>query len=239
VRAVLLDIEGTTTPIAFVRDTLFPYARRELRPFLDALDEQQMRTLAADFRQEHLRDAATSADVPEWTADGPLDRRDSIVRYVSWLMDRDRKSTALKALQGRIWAQGYSSGELVAPVYDDVPVALRRWQERGVGVGIFSSGSVLAQQLLFRNASAGDLTPLLQWHFDTSVGAKTDPGSYRRIAAAIEVPAGEILFVSDTVRELDAAREAGLQAVLCSRLGEAVPGQPNEHPVISSFDEIP
>jgi enolase-phosphatase E1 len=238
VRAIVLDIEGTTTPIAFVRDTLFPYARRELRPFLDADAEARIRSLAVDFQREHERDAATSADVTEWKADTLRVLRESIVRYAIWLMDRDRKSTALKALQGRIWENGYTSGELIAPVYDDVPTALRRWREHAVGTGIFSSGSVLAQQLLFRHSSAGDLTPLIQWHFDTSVGAKTDVESYRRIASAIGGSVNEIRFVSDVVAELDSARDAGLQTVLCHRRGEPDPGDHHDHLVVGSFDEL-
>ena len=237
-RAIVLDIEGTTTPIAFVRDTLFPYARRELRRFLDAEGAPQVRSIAADLHREHVRDAAASADVPEWSGATPAERRDSIVRYVTWLMDRDRKSTALKALQGRIWQKGYTAGELLAPVYADVPAGLHRWRGLGVGVGIFSSGSVLAQQLLFRHSVAGDLTPLIQWHFDTSVGAKIAVQSYRRIAAAIDAPPAEILFISDVVRELDAARDAGLHTILCHRAGEPHPGDHHGHPVIASFDEL-
>ena len=237
-RVIVLDIEGTTTPVAYVRDTLFPYARRELRQFLEAEEEARIRSLAADLQRERERDAAASADVPNWRADTTAERASSIVRYVTWLMDRDRKSTALKALQGRIWEKGYTSGQLVAPVYDDVPAALRRWREHGVGAGIFSSGSVLAQQLLFRHSSAGDLTPLIQWHFDTSVGAKTEVESYRRIASAIDAPAAEILFISDVVGELDGARDAGLQTILCHRPGEPEPGERHDHPVIGSFDEL-
>ena len=237
-RAIVLDIEGTTTPIAFVRDTLFPYARRELRRFLDAEAEVQIRSLAASFHPEYQHDAAASPDVPEWRADTPADRLESIVRYATWLMERDRKSTALKTLQGRIWEKGYTSSELIAPVYEDVPASLRRWQEHGVGTGIFSSGSVLAQQLLFRHSAAGDLTPLIRWYFDTSIGAKSDADSYRRIAAAIGLPAGEILFVSDVVRELDAAHETGLQTVLCRRPGEPDPGEQHDHPVIANFNGL-
>lgn len=237
-RVIVLDIEGTTTPIAFVRDTLFPYARRELRPYLDAQEEARIRSLAADFYREHERDLAASADVPEWGADTLRDQRDAIVRYVTWLMDRDRKSTALKALQGQIWEGGYASGQLVAPVYDDVPVALRRWRHQGNEVGIFSSGSVLAQQLLFRHSPAGDLTPLIRWHFDTSIGAKTDVESYRRIASTVDTPPGEILFISDVVGELDAARDAGLQTALCHRPAEPDPGEHHDHAAIASFDAV-
>ena len=125
-------------------------------------------------------------------------------------MDRDRKSTPLKTLQGKIWEEGYQRGELVGEVFADVPPALSRWHAQGAPVGIFSSGSVLAQQLLFRHSSAGDLTPFLRWHFDTTTGKKADSDSYRRIAAAMNMTPQAIVFVSDIVAELDAARDAGL-----------------------------
>ncbi len=132
-------------------------------------------------------------------------------------MDQDRKSRALKTLQGSIWEEGYAQGTLRGEVYPDVPAALERWTATGARVGIFSSGSVLAQTLLFRYSTAGDLTPLLRWHFDTSVGPKVDPASYGRIAGAVGVAPAAILFVSDTEKELDAARTAGLETRLCVR----------------------
>ena len=156
-RAILLDVEGTTTPITFVYQTLFPYARQKLKTYLEA----------------HGR-------LPEYQT------------FVD-LMDQDSKSTALKDVQGHIWEEGYATGELVGEVFEEVAPALKRWRARGLDVGIFSSGSVLAQKLLFRHSSAGDLTPLLRWHFDTTVGPKTDPESYRRIASSIEVPPSGVL----------------------------------------------
>ena len=153
-------------------------------------------------------------------------------------MDRDRKSPALKELQGRIWKDGYRSGELIGEVFPDVPVALGRWHRLGIPVGIFSSGSVLAQQLLFRHSAAGDLTRFLRWHFDTAVGAKGEPESYRRIASAVDAAPEQILFVSDIVRELDAARAAGMQTRLSERPGNATPPK-HHHPVVRTFDQIP
>jgi enolase-phosphatase E1 len=202
VRAILLDIEGTTTPIAFVDDVLFPYARRQLRAFL----ARQGREGEANAFQSQ--------------------------------MDRDSKSTALKALQGQIWEDGYRSGELVGQVFDDVPTAFERWHSAGLEVGIFSSGSVLAQQLLFRQSSYGDLTPFLRWYFDTTTGAKTEPDSYRRIAAAMKLPTNTILFVSDVTRELDAAREAGMQTRLALRPGNAPQPGGHGHQPIGDFNEL-
>jgi enolase-phosphatase E1 len=199
---LLLDIEGTTTPIAFVTDTLFPYARARLVSFLS---------------REGRADEA-SAFLAE--------------------MDRDSKSTELKALQGRIWEDGYRSGELTGTVFEDVPRAFARWQSAGTPIAIFSSGSVLAQQWLFRRSSAGDLTPFIAQYFDTEVGPKRDPASYARIAATVALPPSSITFVSDVVAELDAARAAGMQTIMSLRPGNH-PQPPHDHRVVHSFDEIP
>ena len=238
-RAIVLDIEGTTTPLSFVHDTLFPYARAHLRPYLEAHgDSPVCRPVLERLRREHDADARDSSDVAVWDDTTVTARLDSIVRYITWLMDRDRKSTALKDLQGQIWEEGYASGALIGEVFDDVGPAVQRWHQQGIAVGIFSSGSVLAQKLLFQHSSAGDLTPLLRWHFDTSVGAKTDVESYRRIASALDTPPSGILFVSDAVRELDAALEAGLQTVLSIRPGNAPPPDGHGHTAIRNFDEV-
>ena len=154
------------------------------------------------------------------------------------LMDQDSKAPALKELQGHVWEDGYQTGELIGAVFADVRPALERWRESGIDVGIFSSGSVLAQKLLFGHSSAGDLTPLLRWHFDTAVGAKSDPDSYRRIAASIGHPPGDVLFVSDIVAELDAARTAGMQTALSVRPGNAPIAGDHRHRSVSSFEEM-
>ena len=238
-RAILLDIEGTTTPVAFVYETLFPYARRQLRRYLELHDgSSDFHALAGRLRAEHEADAAASANVPPWS-DASIDaRRASIAGYVTWLMDHDRKSPALKELQGRIWEEGYRTGALAGEVFDDVAPALRRWRDRGIETAIFSSGSVLAQQLLFGYSSAGDLGPLLRFHFDTAVGPKTEAASYRRIASAIGTPPQEVVFVSDVVRELDAARAAGMQTVLCMRPGHSAPAAEHGHRIVRTFDEL-
>lgn len=238
-RAIVLDIEGTTTPVTFVYDRLFPYARTHLRQYLEthgASPESQ--AIVARLRREHDVDRRDSTDVPAWEETTVAARDDSVVRYVTWLMDRDRKSPALKELQGLIWQEAYATGALIGEVFDDVPRALQRWQDEGIGVGIFSSGSVLAQKLLFGHSSAGDLTALLRWHFDTSVGPKTQAESYQRIASTIGEPPSNLLFISDVVRELDAARAAGLRTVLCLRPGNAPPPSDHDHSIIRSFDEL-
>jgi enolase-phosphatase E1 len=150
-------------------------------------------------------------------------------------MDQDRKSTGLKSLQGKIWEEGYRSGELRGEVYPDVLPALERWRAQGIDIAIFSSGSVQAQRSLFRNSIAGDLTRFIKAYFDTTTGPKREPESYTRIAAALERSPSEVLFVSDIAAELDAAQAAGMQTALCVRGSGEVLGM---HPVIHEFDEI-
>jgi enolase-phosphatase E1 len=152
-------------------------------------------------------------------------------------MDQDRKSTGLKSLQGKIWEEGYRSGELKGEVYPDVLPALERWRSRGIDIAIFSSGSVQAQRLLFRNSVAGDLTHFIKAYFDTTTGPKREPESYARIAGALERRASEVLFVSDIVEELDAARTGGMRTALCVRTPSPLEMH-GAHPMIRRFDEI-
>ena len=237
---MLLDIEGTTTPISFVYEVLFPYARRHLRRYVEQQAASADHAALYDrLRDEHAADRAGGESVPPWVDEPPVARTGSILSYLNWLMDRDRKSTALKSLQGLIWEEGYRAGDLVGEVFADVPPALARWSAQRIDAGIFSSGSVLAQQLLFRHSSAGDLTSLLRWYFDTTTGPKTDPGSYRRIAAAMDIPTASVLFVSDIAAELDAARTAGMQTRLCIRPGNRPPPLGHGHREIRTFDEVP
>jgi enolase-phosphatase E1 len=225
---ILLDIEGTTTPLSFVTDTLFPYARVHLPGYLEQQGgTPESRTAIARLHEEYEHDRAQGEQVPDWS---PL-------AYLMWLMDRDRKSPALKELQGRVWEEGFRNGTLVGPVYEDVPRALARWRDDGIPVGIYSSGSVRAQQWLFRRSSAGDLTPLLSWHFDTAVGAKRESASYTRIAADVNVAPAEVLFVSDVAAELDAARAAGLRTALMVRPGNT-PQPPHDHVTVKSLDQL-
>jgi enolase-phosphatase E1 len=227
IRAVVLDIEGTTTPIAFVYKVLFPFARAHAPRWLAREPHAESgREAIALLAGERTADLARGESPPE-----------SIGEYVAWLMDRDRKSRGLKALQGLIWQDGYRTGELHGEVYADVPPALARWLEKGLRIYIYSSGSVLAQQQLFQTTGAGDLTRFLSGHFDTAVGPKTAPDSYRAIAASIGVAPGQALFVSDVAAELDAARDTGFQTALCVR-GAAPPVGRYPHPVIHTFDEI-
>ena len=216
VRVVLLDIEGTTTPIDFVYQTLFPFARAQMERFI-AENFESISSSIDLLEVDHA--AEQDGNVPSW------DRSpEAAARYALWLMDQDRKATGLKSLQGLIWKAGYASGELKASLYDDVAPAMRRWKEQGKRVCIYSSGSVLAQKLLFAHTVVGDVTDLLSAYFDTTTGPKRESESYRKIAAALEVKCSEILFLSDSVPELDAASIAG-----CS-VGLAVRDDPPENP---------
>ena len=239
IQAILLDIEGTTTPIAFVFEVLFPYVRTHLRAHLARhASAQDYESLFERLQDEHASDRSAEDVPPPWIGAPPAERLASIASYVEWLMDRDRKSMALKELQGRIWEEGYGRGDLVGVVFPDVPPALERWAARHLLVGIFSSGSVLGQQLLFRHSSAGDLTRFLSGYFDTTTGPKSDPASYQRIAAAMAVPPGAVVFASDVTRELDAARAAGMDTRLTIRPGNAPPPPGHGHLMIHSFDHV-
>ena len=225
VRGILLDIEGTTTPIAFVHEVLFSYARTHARDFLrNNQDSDDVRADVALLREEHASDKSNNLEPPE-----------SIADYIDWLIDRDRKSTGLKSLQGKIWRQGYRDGSLKSQVFADVAPAFQRWRAAGLKISIFSSGSVLAQQLLFAHTDAGDLTKFIDGYFDTNVGQKGEAESYRKIAVAMDLKLSEILFISDVVAELEAAKEAGMKTLLSIRPGNS----PQEWPqVIRSFDEV-
>jgi enolase-phosphatase E1 len=235
VHAILLDIEGTTTPVDFVTRVLFPYARERVKDFL-VRRASAVRDDLALLSSEHEADERAGQSPPPWRDGTPAEALDSAIAYVHWLMDRDRKSTALKALQGRIWEEGFRAGHLRGQVYPDVPRAFARWRTQGRDVAIFSSGSVLAQKLLFSHSEAGDLTPFLRAYFDTTTGAKGDPESYRKIARALGQAPEAVLFLSDVTAEIDAARVAGMATTLCVRGGNATPA--SGHPVVRSFDEV-
>jgi enolase-phosphatase E1 len=252
VAVIVLDIEGTTTPIAFVYDVLFPFARKHLRAYLAdpdnaaALREPLVRLVEESAVEHHLDSSSRRPDVAKivlkdtasWHRDFVTrGESEAVARYIETLMDRDRKSAGLKLLQGRIWEDGYRRGELRGDVFADVAPALRRWRAAGLDVAIYSSGSELAQRLLFSTTTDGDLTPLVSRFFDTAVGAKQAPDSYRRIAAALKHAPERILFISDVTTELDAATGAGCQVRLCVRPGNR-PQPPHAYRIIHSFEEV-
>lgn len=221
IRAVVTDIEGTTSSIAFVKEVLFPYARAHLPEFVRANAEStEVRGLLNAARDE----AGVAPD------------DDAIVDILVQWIDEDRKITPLKTLQGMIWEAGYRSGELAGHVYEDAYRRLRAWHEHGLHLYVFSSGSVKAQQLLFGHTTYGDLRPLFEGYFDTMIGAKKDATAYRRIAEAIGIAPGEILFLSDVQDELDAARAAGMETCWLVRSDDAATN--GAHPVARRFDDI-
>ena len=218
---------------------LFSYARSQVKDYLT--EHFGSAELSADLerlRAEYALDLKQNLEPPA-LVDGPRDAEiDSIVAYAGWLMDRDRKSTGLKSLQGKIWRQGYLDGTLKAQLFADVAPALERWHRAGLKISIFSSGSSLAQKLLFAHTEAGNLSRFISDYFDTTVGTKTDAESYRQIAAALCLSATEVLFISDVVNELDAASAASMQSMLCVRPGNQPQTSPARYRIIQSFDEI-
>lgn len=221
VKAILTDIEGTTTDIAFVHKTLFPYARAHI----------------ADYIRLHAQDTFVREQLAavEKEAGRVLSLEAGIVQLIQWI-DEDRKITPLKALQGVIWAQGYKNGDFTGHVYPDAERRLREWHAAGKKLYVYSSGSVQAQKLIFSHTPYGDLTPLFSGYFDTRVGGKRETAAYTRIAQEIGLAAGEILFLSDICEELDAARDAGMQTVWLVRDTALDPAA--RHPQYRDFDSI-
>ena len=224
---ILTDIEGTTSSISFVKDVLFPYARRELPRF--------------------VREHGHEPEVRRWldqvaVENGAVCSDDVIVETLQGWIDQDRKHTALKALQGLVWRDGYEDADFTAHIYPDAAAALRRWHGDGYPLAVYSSGSVAAQRLFFGHSDAGDLIPVFDAFFDTEVGHKRDAASYRTIAGRLGRDPATVVFLSDIVEELDAAREAGMRTVLVDRredypeprIGEATHG----HRRVTSFADI-
>ncbi|WP_018182412.1 acireductone synthase [Kaistia granuli] len=223
IRAVLTDIEGTTSSISFVKDVLFPYARTRL----------------AGFVAEHAADpdvAGALAEARVLAGRPDLDTAGTIELLQAWI-DEDRKAKPLKALQGMIWEDGYRSGELKGDIYPDAVAQLTAWKNSGLALYVYSSGSVLAQKLIFGFTHSGDLTPLFSGYFDTAIGSKLEASSYTAIAKEIGIAPVEILFLSDNTRELDAAREAGMKTIALDR-GEVVIPPDQTHPVVADFHAI-
>ncbi|HCU54137.1 MAG TPA: acireductone synthase [Gammaproteobacteria bacterium] len=221
IRAIVTDIEGTTSSLSFVKDVLFPYARNHLPAFIrrrldDPLIRVQLQAVAEAVGQSLNDDQAI----------------DQLIRWI----DEDRKITPLKTLQGMIWETGYRNGDFQGHVYDDAVHHLQAWKSNGIALYVFSSGSVQAQQLLFAHTAHGDLTPLFSGYFDTRIGAKRESAAYEHIARTIKLPPGSILFLSDIREELDAAKTVGFHTAWLIRDGE-IPSRP-AHPVARNFDAI-
>lgn len=223
IRAVLTDIEGTTSSIAFVKDVLFPYARERLPGFVET----------------HRDDPEVAPWLEAAAREAGLVHQDShrITEVLLHWIDEDRKATPLKALQGMIWKAGYEVGDYKAHVYPEVPAKLREWKARDLKLYVYSSGSVPAQKLFFGHTGTGDLSGLFDGWFDTEVGGKREHGSYLRIAEAIDLPRNAIVFLSDIAAELDAARDAGMQTIQLCRPPASCPDA-GTHPCVCDFDAI-
>jgi enolase-phosphatase E1 len=222
IKAILTDIEGTTSSLSFVKDVLFPYARQRM----------------ASFVRAHASEPAVRAQLDEVRklAGAALTDDQVIAQLISWI-DEDKKITPLKALQGMIWEEGYRARDFTGHVYEDAARSLKKWKDGGtLKLYVFSSGSVQAQKLIFGYSDFGDLTPLFSGYFDTTIGNKRDPDAYRKIAQEIKLPPSEILFLSDIKEELDAARAAGMRTTHLIRDGVPLPSA--THPQARSFDDI-
>ena len=221
IKAIVTDIEGTTSSIDFVHKTLFPYATRKLPDFVrSSYEHPEIAALLDDARKE--------AD----EVDASIERVIEIL--LGWIRE-DRKATSLKFIQGHVWRHGYEHGDFTGHMYDDAVDRLRRWSQIGIDLYVYSSGSVGAQQLLFGYSDAGDLRPLFKGYFDTRIGHKKEAASYRNIVETIGMPPTAILFLSDVAEELDAAAEAGMLTTQLVRQDDVVVGS---HPVAANFDEV-
>lgn len=221
IKAIITDIEGTTSSLSFVKDCLFPYARAHVGEFLrENAANETVQKLLADVNSE---------------VGAELNLEQAINQLIQWI-DDDKKITPLKSLQGLIWEAGYQRGELKGHLYDDAIRNLQNWKAQGFDLYIYSSGSVYAQKLLFAHTEAGDLTPLFPGYFDTHIGAKQDSTSYENIVAHIGLPAAQLLFLSDIEAELNAAQTAGLQTIWLVR--DDTPQTEATHQQVRDFDAI-
>lgn len=221
IKAIVTDIEGTTSSLSFVKDVLFPYARAHLAEFVRShADDADVKALLNDSRAE---------------AGADLDTGQLIEQFIRWV-DEDRKITPLKSLQGLIWEAGYRQGDFTGHVYRDAAENLKKWHAGGTALYVYSSGSVYAQKLLFGHSDFGDLTPLFSGYFDTHIGGKREQAAYEKIAAQLGLPAGNVLFLSDIKEELDAARGAGFKTIWLTR--DSMPDAQAEHRQVGSFDQI-
>jgi len=221
IKAIITDIEGTTSSLSFVKECLFPYARANMGSFLQAnVNNETVKKLLADVNAE---------------VGAVLDLNQATEQLIQWI-DEDKKITPLKALQGLIWEVGYHRGELTGHLYEDAIRNLQTWKAQGFDLYVYSSGSVYAQKLLFSHTEVGDLTPLFSGYFDTHIGNKQESSSYENIVAHIGLPAEQLLFLSDIEGELNAAQDAGLQTIWLTR--DETPESSATHWQVSDFDAI-
>jgi enolase-phosphatase E1 len=221
IKAIVTDIEGTTSSILFVKDVLFPYARANMDGYVQShADDPQVKPLLDDVCKE---------------AGSQLSLEQIIAQLIQWI-DEDKKVTPLKSLQGLIWEAGYRQGDFKGHLYADAAEKLKSWKADGLDLYVYSSGSVYAQKLLFGHTEYGDLTPLFSGYFDTHIGGKREQQSYDNIAKQLDIPANRLLFLSDIKEELDAAKAAGFETVWLTR--DSAPDPRAEHLQVNNFDQI-
>ncbi len=232
-QAVLLDIEGTTSSISFVYDVMFPFVRKHVSTFItEQWDDDELKQTVAQMAMDQ------GVDLASWLNDSdPGKLQQAVVEHVLRLMDSDAKTTGLKSLQGQIWKSGFQSGELVGHLFPDVAPAIQRWKLAGLRIYIYSSGSIAAQKLYFANSQSGNLLPFLEGHFDTTIGGKKEATSYTAIASQIGILPREVLFISDIVEELDAARQVGMNTAYSIRPGNHTV-ECDRHPSMDNFGQI-
>lgn len=242
-KTIICDIEGTTSSISFVKDVLFPYALKNVEEYLKAhWKEDATKTVVAALREQADEDKKAEVEgVVTIPAEDSEDVIPDVVKNVEWQMSLDRKTGALKTLQGLVWAKGYKDGSIKGHVYDDVKKALEQWSEGGRKVYIYSSGSVDAQKMLFEHSEQGDLVKYLSGYYDTKIGAKQEKDSYAAILKKVETTGEDALFLTDVVAEAKAAKEAGMNVVLLDRPGNAELSEDDrkEFTVVSSFSDLP
>ncbi|KAL1461216.1 hypothetical protein WDU94_013135 [Cyamophila willieti] len=238
-KAILLDIEGTTTSISFVKDVLFPYVKTHLESYLNKnwnTDEMKLdiKLLAEQADQDIVNNVPGVVPVKETESEQAL--KQSIISNVLWQMSLDRKTKALKTLQGHIWLDGYNDGQLVGHIYPDVFPCLLKWKDAGLKLYIYSSGSVAAQKLLFKHTEHGDLLHLFSGFFDTGVGPKVESTSYRNILNEVSCDPDQVVFLTDIVKEAEAANVSGITPILLVRDGPL--SSTSQFTQVSSFDQI-
>jgi len=247
ITAVLLDIEGTTSSISYVHYTMFPYAKENLEAFVDQNWGSEalkgiIQLLEIDYESFGNPDSSVEQKgrAGQWLSTFPDDssKKNAIQEFVLKMMDHDIKATGLKKLQGAIWKSGFESGKLVSHLWPEVHPVLMKWKQGGLDLRIYSSGSVQAQKLFFGHTEKGDLLNLFSGHYDTEIGSKKEKESYLKIISDWKRPAGQILFISDSIDELDAAAGAGLNVALSIRPGNQEITRDHSYQSLTGFDEL-
>ena len=236
---LLLDIEGTTCPVSFVSDVLFPFAKKELSRYITQCWNKSPNNKTIQAARKEWKDdqSAESIKIKQQVKQGQTGEVDGLIEYLKHLISIDRKSTALKDLQGKIWENGYSNGELKSQLFPETAECLRQWNEQGLTLSVYSSGSVQAQKLLYRHSSNGDLEDLFSHWFDTHTGPKKSTESYTTIAEKLHSSPNKIWFVSDNGAECDSARLAGMHTLFSLRDGNP-DRDPRDHTVVQSLREV-